>query len=748
MIVSRLRFARFTSTRTAALACLAIAVGTLAGVWWPEFAHYWVPTPHYSWATVEQSRLLPNAATLERISAIEFEAGGKKSSRSESVSNAEAASRGKWTDDFGTRALRLPFDRADLTAGWGTEQLRFASLKHLDAIVSGYEATGDVRFLATAKDVVNAWAAFERAAILPRGLLWNDHAIAKRIFVMTRYWRLFRQSSLYDPESGRLVLEFIGRSGRMLADHRHFTVRTNHGLIQNVALLHIAAAFPALPDAENFRRVAVERLRVQLSFYQSGEGVVLEHSSGYHAAGMTLLEAVLEYRDLIGSDIALNVERRLRSACRFVVKLVRPDGTLPLIGDTPAQPAVINCAQSDPAVGSGPNGAAGLSVYPVSGYAINWLVKAGRLDQPLVSSQTVVTWGNFASGAHKHADDMAIVTWSDGAPILSGTGYWPYGHSLQDAAHSWRGANAPHFDWEQSDAARDTELLWTGAAGDLSVVDLRRTTSRPDSSIRRQVIAIGFGEWLVLDFAKSSRAGSVSTVWTFSPQWKESDQTLPGVFRLGSSNTGRQLSTSVASVAKLELRELTGSETPFGGFVALCMAPSCIRTAVSLDVRAAANIPVATFVSTAPVAGSGSLVIRRWVTPSRWTLCLDGTGCRRQLKRHDSRVQFTERGISEVVDLTRAATQVAGKKLINDNYRSAAASYPTWRDYYPYRVAVTLVLVALFAVQEALFGAMNLVFRKRPSKVAEMLPILRWLAVPIWAFAGAWTIFRYLGEPT
>ena len=62
------------------------------------------------------------------------------------------------------------------------------------------------------------------------------------------------------------------RSGELLAKQKLFTVRTNHGVMQNIALLQVTAAFPLLPKTKDWRNLAIERLELQLGFYVSDEG--------------------------------------------------------------------------------------------------------------------------------------------------------------------------------------------------------------------------------------------------------------------------------------------------------------------------------------------------------------------------------------------------------------------------------------------------------------------------------------------
>ena len=60
-------------------------------------------------------------------------------------------------------------------------------------------------------------------------------------------------------------------------------------------------------------------------------------------------------------------------------------------------------------------------LYEVAGLSVAWR-GTEAWPQPQNLSQTVVTWSNFPTRAHKHADDMAIVVWAKGRTWLTNSG--------------------------------------------------------------------------------------------------------------------------------------------------------------------------------------------------------------------------------------------------------------------------------------------------------------------------------------
>ena len=102
-------------------------------------------------------------------------------------------------------------------------------------------------------------------------------------------------------------------------------------------------------------------------------------------------------------------------------------------GDQARLPAFGEPVTGDEAVEPGPSQARATSIYPAAGYAVWWHGLDAWPDASRLS-QTVITWSNYPSRAHKLADDMSVLVWAGGRAWLTNTGYWPYGVQGYDGA--------------------------------------------------------------------------------------------------------------------------------------------------------------------------------------------------------------------------------------------------------------------------------------------------------------------------
>jgi hypothetical protein len=101
--------------------------------------------------------------------------------------------------------------------------------------------------------------------------------------------------------------------------------------MQNLALFHFCLAFPLLPDAEHYKRLAFHRLNVQLTYYINDEGIVLEHSPGYHRVGLESLSKAIRYVTLWGMTPPLSWIDKYNNAKNVYAQLRLADGRLPLL---------------------------------------------------------------------------------------------------------------------------------------------------------------------------------------------------------------------------------------------------------------------------------------------------------------------------------------------------------------------------------------------------------------------------------
>lgn len=306
----------------------------LFAIWYPELRHYYVAVPSIAQRTTEAALSDLDARACKRFASHDVSALAGASPAQ--IAAAIEGLRQSMLVVPGAQPIPFHPDFApdDLVRGGGAEQLNSASLIAVDVMLAAWRHTGDSSYLPRARAYIDGWWQFEKSAWLPRGLQWNDHAVAARTFVLTHYLCAVRALSDFGDDDAADVLRMIVATGERLMKPGYFTIRTNHGVMQNLALLHIAASLPALPQSPRFRDAGASRFSEQLDVYVSPEGSINEHSAGYQAFGVALLEMAIEYFDALGIPAPAALQSRYSNAVALYRTLLRPDGTLPSWGDT------------------------------------------------------------------------------------------------------------------------------------------------------------------------------------------------------------------------------------------------------------------------------------------------------------------------------------------------------------------------------------------------------------------------------
>ena len=561
---------------TAAL-CL-MPVCALLGLWGPALIHYYIGNIPIPSEVIEKGRISPGDHVLDELSQMCVPACDVWGGDGRLVSVAEILVSGRLDiPDVPPTQISIPFDQQDLEReihGSPALQLVLASFTVPHILLNAYERSGNEEFIKTAWEIIKAWDSYERMAWLPKGLMWNDHAVAARVNVLAEFWRLYRKHPDYQPEVGEIVFRQAARCGALLSKNSMFTFSTNHGVMQNLALLHLSLSFPSLSEVESYKTIGINRLQEQMGFYVNEEGVVLEHSASYQEFGMILLGMGLRYLTLLERPIPDSWINKYEQAKIFYAYLRRPDGSLPTIGDTHGSDHVdLSVVSADGHGGVTPlepkrdwAPAAGYSLFPVAGYSVWW----GGSDQQFATkahSQSLVAWSHFSGHAHKHADELSVILWAGGQTWLTNVGYWPYGMEGRAQALSWDGSNAPHLKNEPSDSYRQTQLLFHGWSKNLAIIDLER--QGPDKySVRRQVIQIEPSAWIILDSTHGNESTSTITNWTTAANVQINKVAGPGSYILTGTPGTVSMVVSIAGSPNPVIKELTGSLAPFVGWEA------------------------------------------------------------------------------------------------------------------------------------------------------------------------------------
>jgi heparinase II/III-like protein len=618
----------------------------------------------------------------------------------------------------------------------GQAQLLIPSLIVPDAMVRAWQRTGDVRWLERAQKYLAGWWAFERDTRFPVALQWNDHAVASQVFALTRYLCAVLERPELDPARQAEALSMLFTSGERLAKDSYYTYRTNHGVMQNLALLHIAASFPNTELARRYGRIAAERLPRQLEYYLSAEGVVLEHSAGYHVLGVQLVGMTIRYLEALGKPLPAGIAERYAKALDFRQQMTRLDGTLPTWGNSVRDSRHVDTNSGDTdasASGRQPKSSArASSTWAIaSGTAIWWQTPGKPPAAGRPAAQTLVTWSNFATQAHKHADEMSLLVWTDESDLLIASGYWPYDAAHLENAVGWAGSNAPRFVGEDAGYAKrgTTRLLGFTSSAALEFIDMERTTPG-GGRLRRQIAYLRPDLWAVVD--SSSGAGRDTEVsWIFDPGLKVIQSSPGGAFLL--ANGARTVARmDLSGCIEGEARWVKGTSAPFGGWTAAdgepVPAPTLYRkcrgqdhAGVLLQLEAADRLAI------------------DFSAPDRWALKNAETG-QTLLRRDGDALQLCGEGCVAAT-IQPEARDVAYRERADGGYRAMAGAYRYFRELMPYRIKASQALLACWLVQ---FPLVLVVAPRLRRWLAFPQEVFSALAIGFWSAIAVWLHFVYL----
>ncbi len=736
--------------RGAAAACwrLLPPLLLLLLIWWPEYNHFRIDRSPPAPAAVAALRSQPDTTLLREVGDIRLLLDPGRIGYSVADLARQIAGGSLLFPRLDERSLPLQGYPADYLDGPPSLRLFVASLSIEGILLDAYNGGGDARYLELALRRVRQFADYEASRRHDRSFLWNDHAVAARVSVLTRLWADVRQRADLQPEDAAAIAAFALRSGRMLARPGQFTVRTNHGVVQNIALLQLAAAFPAFAEAARWRELAVERLQLQLGFLVSDEGVVLEHSAEYHAFGLETMTVAIRLLQLNGLPVPPALALAASRATGVLSQLLRPDSSLPLIGDTDLA-SRHRLPAPDPTGAAAPRDAGQpaairrqpLSLWPAAGWAVVW---DGDGDDSAV--QTALSWANHAGHGHKKADDGAVHLWSGGVDWLTASGYWPYGDPLAAAAAGWQGANAPHLIGEPARSARQTALRSSGSADGIALLEVVRD-GPGRVRFNRQVVRVAPELLLVLDFAGHADAG-VETVWTLDPSLRI-DRALPRQRYLSSAAAdGRRLQIGFASAQPFATELHRASTAPFAGWVVEDGRP---RPASAIRFTSPAADPASAALFRLRAGEDADFDPPAWQAsgPQRWRLVARAGASTLTLSRDGAMLEVVasgepnQAGRRQTIYLRPAPDIAAQQRALQAAYASAVDQYPPWRDLADFRLKLSYAVIALALLLE-LAGWL---LRRRwpalaaPGRAAALPVALAWLG---WAALAVYLLGFYL----
>lgn len=388
--------------------------------------------------------------------------------------------------------------RLDLLSDWTANpfndrswQWQTASLNFIPWLIAYYGTSAPAAEPRFAIEAVRSWCAATQAGLRDYEFAMHDHAIAVRtenLLLLAAY--LASRGLCGDA---RLELEALvdGLCG-LLEDDAFYSRHTNHGIEQSRILATAAYVLDGHQASARRWDTAMARLANELAFAFTREGVNVENSPGYHDyVCNAFLKVVRAFpRDRM-QTLRRSIDALMPKAMRFLTHIVRPDGKLPIIGDTQLrgvhsrfdayagrpEAAWLEYATSSGRRGQPPEET--VAAFPGSGYLVvrdRWR-KAGDAGKDV---HLVMKCG-YRSRYHRHDDDFNIVLFFGEDWLVDGGAYSyeeaspvrrylrsKWSHNVPVIQHPGRG-------WRALSPRSYGAALQVDAADDGSVAALART---------------------------------------------------------------------------------------------------------------------------------------------------------------------------------------------------------------------------------------------------------------------------------
>lgn len=255
---------------------------------------------------------------------------------------------------FTTKKLELaPFAAVNFTgwANWEQDPLNNRSwqwrlnwLSFLSYLIAFHHKSRNDDVLSFAREAIESWLHTYLATdtSYPFEFIWHDHATALRAEQLALFVYYCRAYSPKWVQQNIGFIEYVEQAltihGEWLAKDSFYSEHTNHGLEQARVLFLLGTIFEG-EKARAWQKLATRRIKSELDFSFTTEGVHVENSPAYHIFVFKVFLGILkDYPSNVLGDLAEQFEKFSAQALGFITHILRPDGTLPPIGDTEQLP--------------------------------------------------------------------------------------------------------------------------------------------------------------------------------------------------------------------------------------------------------------------------------------------------------------------------------------------------------------------------------------------------------------------------
>ncbi|MEH7274094.1 heparinase II/III domain-containing protein [Neobacillus vireti] len=394
-------------------------------------------------------------------------------------------------------------------------------------LIDSYNVNHNKEKLYLAFEIVEKWyeANYPES---PSVMGWHDHSTALRLLHIVKLYLVFVE--LNDEKVLRRLEEVSEKHMEKLSDPDFYMPKHNHGLDQDISLYLASSVLANLPRSQKWNELALNRFWGQVNNIFAQDGSYLEHSPHYI---YLMLERLINFYKIVmksNEKEGENLQKRIVAITKFFIYSLHPDATFPTIGDSESQSFDVNNET--------------WKSLPEDIYSVLAAIKKENeleIDLPLDAfykdggyaffrsdwkngedTTQLMFYSAFHSRVHKHHDDLSILLYGHGKPLLIDSGKFTYQYDRAERHYvvSAYGHNTVRLNNSETDISR----LNINKSGILSFLNTKNIgyasgfhTLMDGTTHRRMVFYLKPGETVVLDLIKSSTSIDSEIIFNFHP---------------------------------------------------------------------------------------------------------------------------------------------------------------------------------------------------------------------------------------
>lgn len=517
--------------------------------------------------------------------------------RAHTLSVAEALVRGKHT----YRGVKVTFDTdpdwqhtPNDSMDWRRDLNRHY---WFPTLARAWRYSGDDAFAEHAAWLLRHWMAHNPPDM--RNPVWRPFEVATRL--NNWVWGLFLllDSAPFVHEGLGYLWQGLITQARYLYRNLEYHVMNNHLLIEAKTLAMLGLLFPEMPRASKWLQIGLEAMWTQVHRQFHPDGVHTEQATQYHCLCTGELWEMFNLLRRNDHSIPSDGLARFEAAVAFQIAIVKPDGHIPLFGDSSrhdlhrrfdARWASVWLGNSAPPVESPneetrwllgttplpdePGSPPASCAFPHGGYAV-------MRDAATYLALDCGPFGDKMVPSHAHADALSLELFAFGKTLITDSGAFRY-HVPTPWRNYFRGTRAHNtlmIDGQDQSVlvgvrqverpAMATTHRWITSA-DLDLVEGSHdgyTRLVEPVTHRRRILFVKPDYWLVLDDVQGSGGHQLDWFYHLMPQAQTSLDVASGELRCQLGQAG--LIIRPFWLDSVEARLTTGDEATYKGWVSL-----------------------------------------------------------------------------------------------------------------------------------------------------------------------------------